>query len=340
MMGRLLLVAGAVLGAAAAGGVTIAAGAPVAAVVIATVAGLLVGAAAGQGLVWLRVTAGRAARTEQQLAGLNQRVADARADLDALRAESSQRDQDLRQHLGTQREVTHKLIRDSRKVLTGQINEQTKKINRRVDSRIALLEAFIQLQRLVPLDGPMPRPGTWAASEDLLLWLAGDVLERRPSVIVDLGSGQSSVWMAAALRAGGVPGKVVAIDHDAGYAAATADLGRRQGVSAWLDVVHAPLVEVTVDGRTMPWYDPSAFDGLTDIGLVSIDGPPGAGAEQARWPALPMLHDRLAPGARVVLDDMIRDDEQSILADYRERFPGLNVEALPFEKGAVVLTLP
>jgi hypothetical protein len=208
------------------------------------------------------------------------------------------------------------------------------------DDQVALLEAYVQLQRIIDLPRPMPRAGTWAASEDLLLWLVDEVLHNQPRLIVDLGSGQSSVWMAAALRHARIPGRVVAIDHDESYAEATRQLGRAQGVTQWLEVRHAPLVPVTVDGRIGQWYDPVVFDDLDDIALLSVDGPPGAGSEQARWPALPVLRDRLAPGARVILDDLIRRDEQEIVTDWQQRFDGVSVVELDFEKGAAVFTMP
>jgi hypothetical protein len=39
----------------------------------------------------------------------------------------------------------------------------------------------------------------------------------------------------------------------------------------------------------------------------------------------------------VVLDDMIRHDEQEILNDWTARFPGFTVERLDFEKGAAIM---
>ncbi|MGI9195842.1 MAG: class I SAM-dependent methyltransferase, partial [Candidatus Nanopelagicales bacterium] len=61
---------------------------------------------------------------------------------------------------------------------------------------------------------------------------------------------------------------------------------------------------------------------------------------QARWPALPFFRDRMVPGGRVILDDMIRQDEQAILEDWVGRYSGVAVQGLDFEKGAAVLTLP
>jgi predicted O-methyltransferase YrrM len=191
----------------------------------------------------------------------------------------------------------------------------------------------------VPMPLPMPRPGTWAASEDLLLWLAGYVLERKPKLVVDLGSGQSSVWMAGAMRTAGYDGRVIGVDHDEQYAEATRELARRQGVEPWLSVLHAPLLAQHVEGRDVTWYDLSVLSGLSSIDLLCIDGPPGQGVAQARWAALPALRDRLSARPTIVLDDMIRRDEQEIADDWLGRYPEFGVERLDFEKGAAIMTL-
>jgi predicted O-methyltransferase YrrM len=224
-----------------------------------------------------------------------------------------------------------------REVVTRQERELRLSIMDQIDDQVVLLEDYIQLMRLVPMPLPMPRPGTWAASEDLLLWLAGYVLEHRPRTVVDLGSGQSSVWMAAAMRTAGYDGRVIGVDHDEDFAQGTRELARRQGVQDWLTVIHAPLREQEIGGRTVRWYDVDALAGIEGIDLMSIDGPPGQGTSHARWPALPALHDRLSADAVVVLDDMIRRDEQEILDDWTTRFPGFTVERLDFEKGAAIM---
>ncbi len=296
--------------------------------------GLIIGGILGQGAAWARAGAGAGRR--QELLVLRT--------IDTVERESRRTRDDLTQRVRTgfaEASKNHNAaIAGAVSATREEVKSQHRTTRRHVDDQVALLEAYVQLQRLVDLPRPMPRAGTWAASEDLLLWLVGEVLEKHPRLIVDLGSGQSSVWMAAAMRHAGIQGRVVAIDHDESYAESTRRLGEAQGVTRWLEVRHAPLVSVTVDDRSGQWYDPAAFDDLEGIGLLSVDGPPGAGSEQARWPALPLLHDRLVPGARVVLDDLIRRDEKQIVADWHQRFPGVDVRELDFEKGAAVFTMP
>lgn len=317
------------------------AGGSILVIVLAGCIGAVMGAFLGQTAAWARAGAGAARRSEMHILraidviGLESRRS--RDDTAAMRDRVT-RSLDEVQRASEARTI--KAITAARDDVVTQQREAVRTTKQHLADRAALLEAYLQLQRLVDLPAAMPRAGTWAASEDLLLWLTDHVLASEPRLVVDLGSGQSSVWMAAALRQTGAPGRVVAIDHDAAYAEQTRRLAERQGVGRWLEVRHAPLVAVTVDGRDVEWYDPRVFDDLESIDLLSVDGPPGAGAEQARWPALPLLRDRLAPGGVVVLDDLIRRDEQEIVADWLERFPAMTVENLEFEKGAAIMRVP
>lgn len=336
-----MLVVAAALGALA-GLLALTLGTPVAAVLVAVLLGGVVGAILGQALLWTRASAGRSARIEHAV----------QVRLEGMRAIAEKRHEILFKAAREARERAASAEREARRAASAlpKVQEASKKSEQslremrlsiidKVDDQVVLLEDYMQLLRLVPMSLPMPRPGTWAASEDLLLWLAGDVLERRPSLVVDLGSGQSSVWMAAAMRTAGYDGRVVGVDHDATYAEATRELGRRQGVDPWLTVIHAPLREQLIGGRDVRWYDLDHLAELSGIDLLCIDGPPGQGTPQARWPALPALRDRLASRPTVVLDDMIRRDEQEIAEDWLARYPEFTVERLDFEKGAAVMSI-
>ena len=337
MKSRLPVAALGVLLAALAGLLAWALEAPLLAVAIAAVLGLVLGVVLGQALMWLRSSAGRVARIEHST---SKRLEDMRGVAERRHEILFKATREARER-GAAAEREAKRAADQstrlREAVTRQERELRLSIMDQIDDQVVLLEDYIQLMRLVPMSLPMPRPGTWAASEDLLLWLAGYVLEHRPGTVVDLGSGQSSVWMAAAMRTAGYDGRVIGVDHDEDFAQGTRELARRQGVQDWLTVIHAPLREQEIGGRTVRWYDLDALAGIEGIDLMSIDGPPGQGTSHARWPALPALHDRLSADAVVVLDDMIRRDEQEILDDWTTRFAGFTVERLDFEKGAAIM---
>ena len=76
---------------------------------------------------------------------------------------------------------------------------------------------------------------------------------------------------------------------------------REHGLTA-VEVRHAPLAELTVEGRTVDWYDVDALDGLRDIDLLVVDGIAPAAAD-ALTPALHVLGRRLADDAAVVVEE-------------------------------------
>ena len=198
------------------------------------------------------------------------------------------------------------------------------------------IEAMIQLRDVVTVTGPTPRLRGWAASPDILKLLVDDVVMRRPTTIVECGSGASTVWLAMAVRTLGLPARVVALEHDVKFAAATRRWLEVCGVADIAEVRDAPLEPVALDEFEGSWYSQDAIVDLHDVGLLFIDGPPADTGESARYPALPLFHSRLAADAAVVLDDLIRAEERSITDRWAEAFPDLGLERVAVEKGAAV----
>ncbi len=200
----------------------------------------------------------------------------------------------------------------------------------------AQLEAYTQLLHLLPTRMPLPRTRGWAASPDFLLTVVDLVMTHRPRLVVDVGSGLSTVFEALACTRVG-SGRVVALDHDELFGAATDALVEREGLGERAEVRFAPLTTQRTADRDVSWYDEKAFEGLDQIDLVVVDGPPGTSGPLARFPAVPILWDRLSPTAVIVLDDADREDERAVVERWLALYPELSVDRLRLEKGAVVL---
>jgi predicted O-methyltransferase YrrM len=206
----------------------------------------------------------------------------------------------------------------------------------RTDTR--QIEAYLQLLALGAPTGLVPGTRGWAASPDHLLVLCHEVIGSSPRLVLDLGSGQTTLWTALVMAGQDEPGRIVSIDHDATFLAATGRLLADHGVDHLVELRLAPLTPWTdEDGTTQPWYDEAAFADLQGIDLVSIDGPPETTAPQARRPALPVLAPRLSPTVTLVLDDADRDDERAAVEQWIAADPELVVESIATEKGTVVL---
>ncbi|MGC1754426.1 class I SAM-dependent methyltransferase [Trebonia sp.] len=199
------------------------------------------------------------------------------------------------------------------------------------------MEALQNLNAILPTSDVLPATRGWAASPDLLLALVDLVITERPSLIVECGSGASTLWLALALRRFGIDGRIIALDHDPVFSGKTRDFLARHDVLDLAEVRDAPLESFSLDGETYSWYARTAWEDLAGIDLLFVDGPPAATGHQARYPALPLLNKSLSPIATIVLDDLIVPDMREVLPRWLDADPGFSSEILPLEKQAAVL---
>jgi predicted O-methyltransferase YrrM len=191
--------------------------------------------------------------------------------------------------------------------------------------------------RVLEGGAPLPLPGGWAASTDLLGELIRAIAARRPQRLVELGSGVSTLVIAAALRNNGA-GRLISVDAEEAYAAQTREQLQRQDLGDWVELRIAALTEMKCEGIARPWYDTRMLSDLTDVDLLLIDGPPTALRADMRYPSLPFFWSRLAPGAIVLLDDAARPAERAMAAAWERQFPAASYEYLHLEKGALRIT--
>jgi predicted O-methyltransferase YrrM len=191
--------------------------------------------------------------------------------------------------------------------------------------------------RVLEGGAPLPLPGGWAASTDLLGELMRAIAVRRPQCVVELGSGVSTLVIAAALRGNGA-GRLISIDADEAYAAQTREQLLRHGLGDWVELRFAALTEMRFEGIARPWYDTRVLADLSAVDLLLIDGPPTALRADIRYPSVPFFWGRLAPGAIVLLDDAARPSERAMAAAWQRQFPDATYDYLHLEKGALRIT--
>lgn len=196
-------------------------------------------------------------------------------------------------------------------------------LDRRQLLQLKEIEALLQLYRQVGQNAFLPLLGGWAMDPTGMLSVMKIVAELRPSVIVECGSGTSTVWLGDYLGRQG-HGNVISLEHDLHYASETREALAAASLSQIATVRDAPLSSYDIGGETFQWYavDPSSF-GEKSIQLLLVDGPPGKSSRLARYPAIPLLAGALANGARIVLDDAARPAEQEVARRWLEEFPGL-----------------
>lgn len=199
----------------------------------------------------------------------------------------------------------------------------------------AELEAYLDLGARLGLRQGLPYMRHWSAGADFLSLLVDHVLAHRPSAIVECGSGLSTLMLARCCALNG-DGRVWSLENDPDCAAHTRDALARYGLEQVVRVVDAPLRRYSLNTQEFDWYD---LGGLPTraIELLIVDGPPGRLGPLARYPALPLLRERLAPRCTIFLDDAARPDEQAIVARWCAEHPDLALDRPATERGCAVL---
>ena len=159
----------------------------------------------------------------------------------------------------------------------------------------------------------------WAASPEFLAHVYQQIRNHKPHLVLDIGSGLSTVVAGHAVRQNG-QGRVLAWEHLEEYAAQTSKLVEDQSLSDWVRVEFAPLIERNLRGQVFEWYS-AELAGEDKIDVLIVDGPPGSTGPMARFPAIPLLKKSLSPSASVFLDDINRPEEREILSKWQVMLP-------------------
>ena len=237
----------------------------------------------------------------------------------------------------------------SAKFANSVILEQSDRIIRSliiVQNRLyAQLESLGWLQKQMNIKYALPPLRGWTASPDLLVQLHTYILIHKPKVVVEFGSGISTIVIADALQQNN-KGRLYSFDHDQNYASKTLELLKREGLDNRVDLRVSNL-EPWTDETLMPndgsisnkeilWYSTVLMDDISDIDLVFVDGPPNQSSHFTRYPTLPTLSRKLSPVAQIWMDDANRSMELDILNNWKKYFD-FDLEIVNTEKGLAIL---
>lgn len=165
----------------------------------------------------------------------------------------------------------------------------------------------------------------WCIDPFLAEALLVHIQEKRPRVILELGSGMSTVFIATVLdRLRMHDTRHIAIDHDTEFLERTRTNLELHGMSGRTELWHCPLTAAGPDGPL--WYEGVAERlAGAELDLVLVDGPPGSLHPKSRRPALHILRPLLSDSAVVYLDDVNRRHERATVEEWRVTYPELAV---------------
>jgi predicted O-methyltransferase YrrM len=191
------------------------------------------------------------------------------------------------------------------------------------------VEALEQLLPILKLSSTLPPSRGWAASPDFLLTLSSIVRKKKPKLVLELGSGLSTLVSA---KSGAK--KIISLDHSIEFGEATREMLKEHKVTG----AQIRINELLTYPGGYKWYSPEALIGIKNIDLLVIDGPPSSTNPDARYPALEHLLPLLSKRATVILDDADREDEKKLAHAFADAMPSHKLTFLHHEKGTAVIS--
>lgn len=199
-------------------------------------------------------------------------------------------------------------------------------------------QALFNIYHTLKPEAPIDFFAGWAASSELASTYIKEILRKKPRIIVEAGSGVSTIVAGYVLKRFSIAGKVISLDHDEKYAQFTREQIEMHNLSEFCEVVYAPIATYTIGGKAHKWYDTSKFDFQKDsVDLLLVDGPIEKLQKSARYPAYPIMKEFMAESAIVIVDDAKRRDEQNMVSEWMKEMNNATIMNVASEKGIICI---
>jgi predicted O-methyltransferase YrrM len=160
--------------------------------------------------------------------------------------------------------------------------------------------------------------GDYSITPAVAQLLARVITKAGSKSLLEFGAGSSSEVLAAALCEVVGAGRLTSIEHQPEFSTDAWSRVEKSGIDA--ELIVAPLEEcVTSKGKYFSY--PAARKRIEErapYDFVFVDAPPGVFGREG---ALHEVASYLAPGALVVLDDLVRRSEQQTLHEWLHSYP-------------------
>ena len=200
------------------------------------------------------------------------------------------------------------------------------------------MEAMQSIYSTFQFTSPFPYTRKMAASPDFLKLIIETILQFKPNLVVELGSGVSSIIISKSLEKNMV-GKLISIENDDKYSKITRNNITMENLTEIASVVTSELSMQIIDKKNYMWYNTSFIKNINNkIDLLIIDGPPKITNKNARFPAIPLLKKYFSDNIIIIVDDGNRQDDANTVNSWMNELDNFKIKYIPTEKGAFLLS--
>ena len=197
------------------------------------------------------------------------------------------------------------------------------------------MKGYVSLQDRLNLHQGLPYTPKWSAAPDFLQLIVDHCLESKPATILECGSGITTLMLARCCQLNG-RGQVYSLEDGEEYAQNSREYLDRYQLGEQASVIHAPLQKTVVDESEYLWYETGHIP-RAEIEMLVIDGPSGFIQKHSRYPALPLLFDRLSDQCVIFLDDAGRADEREIVEAWKGAHPQIEHSYIETQRGCSII---
>ncbi|KIC40151.1 hypothetical protein RA27_15065 [Ruegeria sp. ANG-R] len=152
------------------------------------------------------------------------------------------------------------------------INRRISSLNETVSELAPFVWATASLNQRLEIGRSLPNWNVWSMPPDTLVQILEIIETRKPKLIVEFGSGISTIVIASKLR--DVGGKLISYEHDAEYAENVRHGLTERGLAGFVDLRVRGITPTKFLEYDHRWYDVDLDELPKNADLVVVDGPP------------------------------------------------------------------
>ena len=161
-----------------------------------------------------------------------------------------------------------------------------------------------------------PKFTRYSMPPEIIIEIFKKISTNKPKVIVEYGSGSSTILIDTFLDLENLSSSYYSIEHDKTFYNKVSTKVKR----AQTRLVFSPIMEYKIFNKAWKWYSMEWVRKIEKIDLLIIDGLPHYIQKHARYPALPLSVNKLDQNSIIMLDDTHREEEREILELWDEQF--------------------
>lgn len=187
------------------------------------------------------------------------------------------------------------------------------------------MESLDQISSFINPPLPLPPTGDWAATADYIKEIFISILENKPKVILEIGSGVSSLYIGQLIKEHKLDCVLYSLENASAYAEISKNNITLFDLEYQVKLKLSEITNHTINNKKWLWYDTSFLEEIGTIDMLLIDGPSMLLQSKARYPAIPLLFEHLSKNAFILIDDYNRNDEQEMVSMWIKEYRNLNI---------------